>query len=91
MAKKQRRKQQTRQTDVRPVPPGSLQVVRQAVPASEIRSAVTPPPVASRAKSGATWDEFRGRYSHVNAELKQIGILAGSFLVVLLILAAVLS
>jgi hypothetical protein len=85
MAKKQRRKQQTRQPDARP------QAERQAPPVSEVRNSATPPPVPSRPKAGVSWDEFRGRYSHVNAELKQIGILAGSFLVVLLILAAVLS
>ncbi len=38
-----------------------------------------------------SWSELQERYSYVNGELKQIGILAGSFLVVLLILTAVLG
>jgi hypothetical protein len=90
MAKKQRRKQQIRQMEARPAPAAATPAVRHAASTLETRGA---PAQAStlRAKSGATWEEFQGRYSHVNVELKQIGMLAGSFLIVLLILAAVLG
>ena len=37
-----------------------------------------------------TWSDFQERYRHVNGELKQIGMIAGSFLVVLLVLALIL-
>ncbi|MFW6102794.1 MAG: hypothetical protein ACOC7M_00715 [Chloroflexota bacterium] len=39
----------------------------------------------------ASWEEHAERYGYVNGELKSIGILAGSFLVVLLILSAVIG
>lgn len=38
-----------------------------------------------------SWQDFREQYKHVNAELKEIGIIAGSFMVVLLILTAILG
>lgn len=49
------------------------------------------PPVAVKPKAVVTWEELSGRYQHVNEELKRIGILAGSFLVVLLVLWAILG
>ena len=74
------------------------------VPAPTVRSAATVSgaavarmdeprrvPTAPKPRAGTTWEEFTGRYRYVNAELKQIGILAGSFLVVLVILDAVLG
>ena len=48
-------------------------------------------PVSAKARPGATWEEFGERYRYVNAELKQIGILAAFFLAVLLILNAVIG
>jgi len=91
MAKKQRRKQQVHPVDTRPSPLASSSVARQPSVQSEARAVVSQSSSPARPKSGATWEELQGRYSHVNGELKQIGTLAGSFLVVLLILAAILS
>ncbi len=48
-------------------------------------------PVAMKPKAVVTWQELAPRYQHVNDELKQIGILAGSFLVVLLVLWGILG
>ena len=86
MGKKQRRKQPRRV----PAPTGRSAAT---VPIAEVarmdgprRTLAVPKP-----RVGTTWEEFTGRYRYVNAELKQIGILAGSFLVVLLILDAVLG
>jgi len=66
-----------------------------AAPATTVQAAsrIVPQhtPVAVKPKAVVTWEELSGRYQHVNGELKQIGILAGSFLVVLLVLWAILD
>ena len=91
MGKKQRRKQQPIKTGAQtPAPVTSTPTPQFLVPAETRRASATAA-VASRAKPGATWLEFREQYRHVNIELKQIGIIAGSFLVVLLLLTAILG
>jgi hypothetical protein len=45
----------------------------------------------ARARPAVSWSEFSSQYAHVTGELRQIGILAGSFLLVLVILAAILN
>ncbi len=73
----------------------AAQVSMAAAPAATVAAAprVVPQrtPVAVKPKAVVTWEELSGRYQHVNDELKQIGILAGSFLVVLLLLWAILG
>jgi len=86
MGKKQRRNQSRKTTAGAVRPAGAVPVSAQAL-ADEPRRM----PVAAKARPGATWAEFAERYRYVNAELKQIGILAGCFLVVLLILNAVIG
>lgn len=86
MGKKQRRKQSRKV----PAPTGRSAA---AVPIAGVARMDEPRrvPTGPKPRAGTTWEEFTGRYRYVNAELKQIGILAGSFLVVLLILDAVLG
>lgn len=91
MGKKQRRKQQSFKTGVQAPAPVTSAATPQSPVSTETRRAGATAAVASRAKPGATWLEFREQYRHVNAELKQIGIIAGTFLVVLLLLTAVLG
>ncbi|MBN1856143.1 MAG: hypothetical protein JW846_04235 [Dehalococcoidia bacterium] len=78
----------------------AAQAPRSATPVPSTPEAAAPPvrvstinraPSTPKAKPGTTWAEIADKYRYVNVELKQIGILAGSFLVVLLILAAVLN
>ncbi len=91
MGKKQRRKQQPQRAIVQPPAAASEGPVLQGpVTATAVRPtpAVSP---AARSRPASTWLEFRDRYSYVNAELKRIGILAGSFLLVLLVLTAILG
>ncbi len=94
MGKKQHRKQHHKQHHKR-TPQARTSAPRPAV-------ADSPPPV-EQARTGSrtssspsriaatSWLEFRDRYRYVNTELKRIGILAGSFLVVLLVLTAILG
>jgi len=91
MGKKQRRKQQSFKTGAQAPAPVTSAPTPQSPVSTEARRASATSAVASRAKPGATWLEFREQYRHVNAELKQIGIIAGSFLVVLLVLTAILN
>ena len=86
MGKKQRRNQSRKITAGRVRPAAAFSVTAPAQ-ADEPRRM----PVAAKARPGATWEEFGERYRYVNGELKQIGILAGSFLIVLLILNAVIG
>ena len=86
MGKKQRRKQ-SRTTPSFASRPAAAAPIAQPTRLDEPRRV----PTAPKARPGTTWEEFSGRYGYVNAELKQIGILAGSFLVVLLILNAALG
>ena len=84
MGKKQRRNQSRRNTAGGMRPAVAVSVTAQG---DEPRRM----PVTAKARPGATWEEFAERYRYVNAELKQIGILAASFLAVLLILNAVIG
>ena len=86
MGKKQRRKQ-SRKITAGAVRPAAAFSVTATAQADEPRGT----PVAAKARPGATWEEFAERYRYVNTELKQIGILAGCFLVVLLVLNAVIG
>ena len=96
MSKKQRRKQTRRASppaQSAPAPVAAAETPQDApvsappVVAASARRAVATP----RGKAQPAWQDFTERYSYVNRELKQIGILAGSFLVVLLILTAILG
>ena len=64
-------------------------------PAATVAAAprIVPPhaPTTMKPKAVVTWQELAPKYQHVNDELKQIGILAGSFLVVLLVLWGILG
>lgn len=86
MGKKQRRNQ-SRKITAGAARPAAIVSVATPVQADEPRRM----PVTAKARPGTTWEEFGERYRYVNAELKQIGILAGSFLMVLLILNAVIG
>lgn len=86
MGKKQRRNQSRKITARATGPAASVSVAAPAQVDGPRRM-----PVAPKPRAGATWEEFSERYRYVNGELKQIGILAGSFLVVLLILDAVIG
>jgi len=97
MSKKQRRKQSRR---VQPPAQSAPAPIAAAEETPQEAPIAAPPVVAAQAKrttpvtkskSQPTWKDFAERYSYVNRELKQIGILAGSFLVVLLILTAILG
>ena len=87
MAKKQRRKQ----------PRKSIrQPAQSAAPGQPTASArpVTAPAATEPSRKQrdiATWGEHAQRYDYVNRELKNIGIIAGSFLVILLILSAIVG
>jgi hypothetical protein len=85
MSKKQRRKQPQK-------PPAPVHFAA-AKPAPVETPRIVPQrtPVVSKPKAVVSWQDVAVRYEHVNAELKQIGILAGSFLVVLLVLWAILG
>jgi len=91
MGKKQRRKQQPSWARAQVSAPVAAEPAQQSSVAPELRRSTAAAPTFSRTRPGATWLEFREQYRHVNAELKQIGIIAASFLVVLLVLAAILS
>ncbi len=89
MAKKQRRKQSRKpvRQPAQSAAPGQ--------PTGAARPATTPQTPATEAarkqRAVASWEEHAERYGYVNRELKNIGILAGSFLVVLLILSAIIG
>lgn len=90
MGKKQRRKQHrkvTPQAHTQPVRPSTTETP-EATQGPRVQK--TPAPT-QRTRTAPSWTEFRERYRYVNSELKHIGVLAGSFLVVLLILSAVLG
>jgi len=95
MSKKQRRKQNRRaapptQSVPTPAPAAESVVAGGSAPAeAPVQQRRVAP--ALKAKAQPTWQDFAERYRYVNRELKQIGILAGSFLVVLLILTAILG
>jgi hypothetical protein len=91
MGKKQRRKQQPQRTTPQSAPAVSAAPAVQATIAPEPRKPSAPAVTGARSRPSMSWSELQERYSYVNGELKQIGILAGSFLVVLLILTAVLG
>ena len=96
MSKKQRRKQSHRAqppAQSAPAPVAAVETPQEApVAAAPVSAAPARRVVATpRGKAQPTWQDFSERYSYVNRELKQIGILAGSFLVVLLILTAILG
>jgi len=63
----------------------------QAAPVAAAPRVAQHTPVAAKPKAVVTWQELAPRYHRVNDELKQIGILAGSFLVVLLVLWGILG
>ncbi len=85
MSKKQRRKQSPKSPA-----PVSVAAVSPA-PVETPRITAQRPPVVSKPRAVVTWRDMAVRYEHVNAELKQIGLLAGSFLIVLLVLWAILG
>lgn len=89
MAKKQRRKQSRKpvRQPAQTAAPG--QPTGPARPAAPPEMPVTD--AARKSRTVASWEEHAERYGYVNGELKSIGILAGSFLVVLLILSAVIG
>jgi len=89
MGKKQRRKQRKVTAPV-PAPVAQLPVGESTSDTAKTGAGTMHPP-AQKPRAGTDWSEFRDRYRHVNVELKRIGILAGSFLVVLLILTAILT
>lgn len=91
MGKKQRRKQQPQRTAPQGVSPAAAASVVQAAVTPQVRTSPVTAATGAKSRSGMAWSEFADRYSYVNRELKQIGILAGSFLVVLLILTVVLG
>ena len=91
MGKKQRRKHNSPRTGVGASIPAATPPLTQPPVAPEPRAAATAPPTVARNRPGASWTDISERYQHVNAELKQIGILAGSFLVVLLVLTVILG
>jgi len=85
MSKKQRHKQSHK-------PPAPVSVAAASAAPVEIpRVAAQRAPIVSKPGAPVSWRDVAVRYQHVNAELKQIGILAGSFLVVLLVLWAILG
>ena len=91
MGKKQRRNQSRKAVAQAPVVAATAPITPEPEP---LPARVQPPrqvATAAKARPGTTWAEFADKYRYVNIELKQIGILAGSFLVVLLILAAILG
>jgi len=97
MSKKQRRKQSRRASppaQSAPAPVAAVEETPQEAPVAASTVSAAPArratPVA-KSKAQPTWKDFAERYSYVNRELKQIGILAGSFLAVLLILTAILG
>ncbi len=89
MAKKQRRKQPRKpvRQPAQSAAPGQPTGVAQPAATSE-RSATDS---TRRPRAVASWEEHAERYGYVNRELKNIGILAGSFLVVLLMLSAIIG
>lgn len=91
MGKKQRRKQQPVRTTPYVPLAATPSANSQSVAAVETRRPVAPAPSGARSRQVMSWQDFREQYKHVNAELKEIGIIAGSFMVVLLILTAVLG
>lgn len=96
MSKRQRRKQTRRaapSAQSAPAPVAAVETPQEAPAAARpVSTPLAPRPVAApRGKAQPTWQDFSERYRYVNRELKQIGILAGSFLVVLLILTAILG
>ena len=96
MSKRQRRKQTHRVSPAAQSTPAPVAAVEtpQEAPAAARPASTTPAPrpvVMPKGKAQPTWQDFSERYRYVNRELKQIGILAGSFLVVLLILTAILG
>jgi len=93
MAKKRRYKQQPQQkvTKQAVVAAPAAASTPQPVAPAEARRTVAPAAAAPRGRSNPTWEELSQQYLHVNAELKQLGIIAGSFLVALLILTAILG
>ena len=88
MGKKQRRKQHHRIATQPPAQQETPTAPDSLPPVRELRKEKT---VAAPARPTASWAEFRERYRYVNSELKRIGVLAASFLVVLLILTAILG
>lgn len=86
MSKKQHHKKQLNHTA-----PASVAAAPAAPVAAAPRVVLQRAPVAVKPKAVVTWQELAPRYQHVNDELKQIGILAGSFLVVLLVLWGILG
>ena len=91
MGKKQRRKHNTPRTGVEASIPAPAPPLTQSPISPEPRTAAAVPPPVARNRPGTSWTDISERYQHVNAELKQIGILAGSFLVVLLVLTVILG
>ena len=97
MSKRQRRKQSRRASPPAQSAPAPVTAVEHTpqegpvaappVSAAPVKRAVPAP----KGKAQPAWKDFAERYGYVNRELKQIGILAGSFLVVLLILTAILG
>lgn len=91
MAKKQHRKQQAKKVTVQTGAAAARTPAQESPEDVELRRPVAATPVTQKARPGSTWSEFEDRYRHVNGELKQIGIIAGSFLAVLVVLALILG
>lgn len=91
MGKRQRHKQQPQKAMTPVAASPSEAPVRQPSLTADQRRAIASAYASSRGRASATWSELSQQYSHVNAELRQIGIIAGSFLVILLVLTAILG
>ena len=91
MGKKQRNNKAPKTVAQAPLSAAPTPTSPESAPQPAIVNAVSRVSPTPKARPGTTWAEFPDKYSYVNVELKQIGILAGSFLVVLLILAAILG
>jgi len=86
MSKKQRHKQ-----DRKFSAPTTSQAARPERREVAPRITAQPASPSQKSKTAVTWKEMAARYEHVNDELKEIGILAGSFLLVLLVLWGILG
>ena len=86
MSKKQRHKQSQKLSA-----PTTVLAARPESHEAAPRIASQPSFPSQKSKTAVTWKDMAVRYQHVNDELKRIGILAGSFLVVLLVLWGILG
>jgi hypothetical protein len=62
-----------------------------AAPAAPVRIETTPKVSTPTPTRSTGLNEFKPDYSHVIRDLKQIGIMAGSFIVILIILSFIIK